>query len=112
MLREGLCALIELQRDMEVVAAARFGDEAVQRFMQHRPHVTLMDLDLPGAAGVQAIRAIRQIDPSACVIGLFTYECDESRDKALQAGARKCLVKDHLNHDLLSYIRESQQSLY
>ena len=61
-----------------------------------------MDLDLPSAAGITAIQEILKIDPAASVLGLFTYEWDESRARALRAGARGCLAKDRLNQDLIS----------
>jgi DNA-binding NarL/FixJ family response regulator len=64
-----------------------------------------MDLDLPSRAGIAAIREIRQIDPNACVLGLLTYEWDQSRAEALRAGAYSCLTKDRLNDDLVSTVR-------
>jgi DNA-binding NarL/FixJ family response regulator len=102
--REGLSLLINLQPDMELVCAVASGKEAVEAFREHRPEVTLMDLDLASAAGITALQEILQIDPDACVIGLFTYEDDRSRVDALQAGARHCLNKDRLNQDLVSLI--------
>ena len=106
LLREGLTLLIDLQPDMELVGVLASGKEAVQAFTRIRPDVTLMDLDLPSAAGIRAIREILKIDPSACVLGLFTYEEDESRAHALRAGARNCITKDRLNQDLVSLVRE------
>jgi len=91
---------------MELVAAAVSGEEAVQAFIQHWPDVTLMDLDLPSAAGITALQEIRKIDPAACVLGLFTYEGDESYAQALRAGARSCIAKDRLNQDLASRVRD------
>ena len=106
LLREGLTLLIDLQPDMELVGVAAAGKEAVQAFTQHRPDVTLMDLDLPSAAGITAIQEILKIDPATCVLGLFTYECDESRARALLAGARSCITKDRLNRDLAALVRD------
>ena len=106
LLREGLTLLIDLQPDMELVGTAASGEEAVQAFTQHRPDVTLMDLDLPSEAGIKAIQEILKIDPGTCVVGLFTYECDESRTLALRAGARSCITKDRLNQDLVSLVRD------
>ena len=65
LLREGLSLLIRLQPDMELVGTAASGEEAVQGFTKHRPDVTLMDLDLPSAAGITAIQKILKIDPAA-----------------------------------------------
>jgi DNA-binding NarL/FixJ family response regulator len=106
LLREGLKLLIDLQPDMELVGLVASGKEAVQAVTEQRPDVTLMDLDLPSGAGVQAIQEILKIDPAARVLGLLTYEWDESRTLALRAGARRCLTKDRLNQDLASLVRE------
>jgi DNA-binding NarL/FixJ family response regulator len=106
LLREGLRLLIQLQPDMELVAVAASGQEAVQTFRQHRPDVTLMDLDLPHAEGLTTLREILKIDPATCVIGLLTYQEDESGAHALRAGAKSCVTKDRLNQDLVSLIRD------
>jgi DNA-binding NarL/FixJ family response regulator len=106
LLREGLSLLIQLQPDMELVGVVASGDEAVESFTQDRPDVTLMDLDLPSGAGIAALREILTIDPAALVLGLLTYEWDESRTAALRAGARTCITKDRLNEDLISLVRD------
>jgi DNA-binding NarL/FixJ family response regulator len=106
LLREGLSLLISLQPDMELAATATQAQEAVEFFRTHRPDVTLMDLDLPLGAGVEAIRQIRRIDPNAAVIGLLTYERDGSGEEALQAGARGYVAKDRLNEELVPQIRK------
>jgi len=106
LLREGLSLLIQLQPDMELVGVAASGEDAVQSFTRDRPDVTLMDLDLPSGAGISAIQAILKIDPAAYVLGLLTYEWDESRTEALRAGARMCITKDRLNEDLVSLVRD------
>ncbi len=106
LLREGLSLLIRLQPDMELVGTAASGEEAVQGFTKHRPDVTLMDLDLPSAAGITALQEILKIDPATCVLGLFTYEGDESCAQALRAGARSCIAKDRLNQDLAALVRD------
>jgi DNA-binding NarL/FixJ family response regulator len=106
LLREGLTLLIDLQPDMELVGVAASSEEAVQAFTQHQPDVTLMDLDLPSAAGIRAIQEILKIDPAACVLGLFTYEEDEACAQALRAGARSCIAKDCLNQDLAALVRD------
>jgi DNA-binding NarL/FixJ family response regulator len=91
---------------MELVGLAASGEEAVQSFRQHRPDVTLMDLDLPFGAGIAALREILRIDPATSVLGLLTYEWDESRTQALNAGARCCITKDRLNQDLVALVRD------
>ena len=106
LLREGLSLLIHSEPDLELVGAVASGEEAVQWFTQHRPDVTLMDLDLPSGSGIAAIRAILQMDPGTCVLGSCTYDWDESSVQALRAGARNCLTKDRLNQELVSLARD------
>ena len=106
LLREGISLLIGLHADMELVESATSGPDAVQCFAQHRPDVTLMDLDLPSGTGIAAVQEILDLDPAACIIGLLTYEWDATRSRALRTGARACLTKDRLNDELISLIRE------
>jgi two-component system NarL family response regulator len=106
LLREGLTLLMDLQPGMELVAVVASGDEAVQAYTQHRPDVALMDLDLPSGGGITALQRILKIDPAACVIGLSTYEWDESCTQAMRAGARSCITKDRLNQDLVALVQD------
>jgi len=103
--REGVALIINRQRDMEVVGAAASGEEAVELFSRNRPDVTLMDLQLGVMTGVQAIRAIRQIDPQAKVVALTMYQGDEDIYRALEAGAAAYLLKDSLSDDLIRVVR-------
>ncbi|MGE3840344.1 MAG: LuxR C-terminal-related transcriptional regulator, partial [Vicinamibacterales bacterium] len=68
--------------------------------------VVLMDLQLPGMPGVDAIRAIRQLDPSARIVVLTMYDGDEDIYRALDAGATTYLLKDSLSEDLVRVVRE------
>ena len=106
LLRAGLGASIGAESDMEIVAAACNGQEALELFRQHRPDITLMDLKMPVMGGVEAILAIRGQFPSAKVIVLSTYEGDEDIYRALEAGAATYLLKDTLAADLARVIRE------
>ena len=106
LLRAGLGASIGAERDMEIVAAASNGKEAVEQFQKHRPDVTLMDLKMPVMGGVEAIRQIHGQCPSAKVIVLSTYEGDDDIFRALEAGATTYLLKDTLAEDLVRVIRE------
>ena len=92
--REGLVMLLGLSPQVEVVAAAADGDEAVKLARRHRPDVVLMDLRMPRCDGVAATRSILAELPSTRVIVLTTYADDLSVFAALEAGARGYLTKD------------------
>jgi DNA-binding NarL/FixJ family response regulator len=104
--REGIALILRQQPDMEVVGLAATVAEAVAQFEQQRPDVTLMDLRLGGQSGVDAIRAIRRIDPSARIVVLTMYEGDEDVHRAHEAGAVTYLLKDMLSDELLRVVRE------
>jgi two-component system NarL family response regulator len=104
--REGISLIIDMQPDMHIVGLAASGEEAVALFRQHRPDVTLMDLQLPGISGLEAIKRIRTEDPKARVIVLTMYEGDEDIYRALQAGAATYLLKNTLSDDLVRVVRE------
>ena len=106
--REGIALIVNRQPDMEVVASAASVPEAVDRFLEHRPDVTLMDLRLRGASGTEAIEAIRRHDPRALIIVLTMYDGDEDIYRALHAGAATYLLKDTLSDDLIREVREVQ----
>ncbi|GAC1656182.1 MAG: response regulator transcription factor [Acidobacteriaceae bacterium] len=103
--RQGLAALIGTVPDMQVVAQASDGQQAVAMFSQHRPDITLMDLRLPKLGGVDAITAIRKDHPQARIIVLTTFDGDEDIYRALQAGARGYLLKDMFGDELMDAIR-------
>ena len=105
LLREGLAALIGNQSDMEQVAEASNGREALELFRKHRPDITLMDLQMPEMGGIDAISAIRGEFPEARIIVLTTHAGDFQVTRALKAGARAYLVKGMLRKELLETIR-------
>ncbi|GAA4858321.1 response regulator transcription factor [Saccharopolyspora rosea] len=92
--REGLVVLVGLLPDVEVVAAAADGEQAVALVGEHRPDVVLMDLRMPRLDGVAATRLVRERHPGVHVVVLTTYSDDESVFAALRAGARGYLTKD------------------
>jgi two-component system NarL family response regulator len=104
--REGLALIVNHQPDMEVVGSASSGEEAVERFMKLRPDITLMDLQLDGMSGVEAIRAIRKQAPNARIVVLTMYQGDEDIYRALQAGAATYILKDTLSDDLIRVVHE------
>jgi DNA-binding NarL/FixJ family response regulator len=105
-MREGIVLIVGLDPSLTVVAEASTGEEAVARFVEHRPDVTLMDLHLPGMNGLQAIHAIRRVQPDAKIIVLTMYAGDTNIYQALQAGAMGYLLKDTVPDDLIRIIHD------
>jgi DNA-binding NarL/FixJ family response regulator len=103
--RSGLAGVISHQPELELVAEAQDGAQAVERYREHHPDVVLMDLRMPGMDGVTAIRTIRSEFPDARILALTTYEGDVDIHRALEAGARGYLIKDMLLTDVLTAIR-------
>ncbi|HEX3183231.1 MAG TPA: response regulator transcription factor [Pyrinomonadaceae bacterium] len=106
LLREGIAALVNNQPDMTLVAEAATGAEALERFKQHVPDVTLMDLRLPDMSGIDILIAIRTEFPEARIIMLTTFEGDVEIHRALQAGARGYVLKNMPPSQLLDVIRQ------
>jgi DNA-binding NarL/FixJ family response regulator len=106
LVREGVALIIAREPDMQVVAAAANGEEAVALFKRERPDVTLMDLQLPVLSGLDAIKEIRREDRDARIIVLTMYQGDEDIHRALSAGAATYLLKDTLSDDLIRFVRE------
>jgi DNA-binding NarL/FixJ family response regulator len=105
LLREGIAALIGSEEDMELIAEASNGREAVEQFRRHHPDVTLMDLQMPEMSGIDALSAIRGEFPDARIIVLTSYAGDIQISRALRGGARGYLLKDMLRKELLETIR-------
>jgi DNA-binding NarL/FixJ family response regulator len=105
LLRSGIGALIATQPDMQLVAEAANGKEAVQLYREFRPDVTLMDLQMPDMSGLDAIIAIKSEDPSARVIVLTTYSGDVLAQRALKAGAQAYVLKSLVRTEILDTIR-------
>jgi DNA-binding NarL/FixJ family response regulator len=103
--RQGIVGLLADQADMQLVAEASNGREAIQQFRAHRPDVTLMDLQMPEMNGLDAVIAIRGEFPEAKIIVLTTYTGDVQVLRALKAGARAYLLKNLLHRELLETIR-------
>jgi two-component system NarL family response regulator len=103
--RDGLNAVINDQPDMQVVAEAANGKEAVLLARQHHPDVLLIDLRMPQLSGLEATNAIRAEWPEACIVILTTYDGDEDIYRALQAGAQAYLLKGIPRAQLLETIR-------
>src|SRR5436309_4529930 len=105
LLREGIATLVNAEPDMKLVAEASNGKEAVEKFRSHRPDITLMDIQMPGVNGIEAITQIQSECPDARIIVLTTYTGDVQVIRALRAGARGYILKGHVHRELLETIR-------
>jgi DNA-binding NarL/FixJ family response regulator len=104
--REGLATVIKDQPDMLLISEASSGREAIQRFREYRPDVTLMDLRLPDVSGIDAMIAIRTDFSEARIVVLSTFDGDVEIQGALQAGARGYMLKSMAPRELVQVIRE------
>jgi two-component system, NarL family, response regulator len=104
LLRKGIATLVNAEPDMKLVAEAANVEEAVESFRLHRPDVTLMDIQLPGLNGIEAINRILNEFPNARIIVLTTYTGDAQVLRALRAGARAYVLKGHVHRELLETI--------
>jgi DNA-binding NarL/FixJ family response regulator len=108
LLRNGIAGLVNAEPDMKMIAEAATGVEAIKQFRQHRPDITLMDLQMPDMSGIEAIIGIRSDFPEARIIVLTTYSGDVQVIRALRAGARGFLLKGRVNREMLDVIRSVQ----
>jgi two-component system, NarL family, response regulator len=103
--RQGLVTIINRDPEMTVIAQAEDGQQAIDRFREHQPDVTLMDLRMPKVTGVEAIRAICAEAKTARIIVLTTYDGDEDIYNGLHSGAQGYLLKDTKSNELRNAIR-------
>jgi DNA-binding NarL/FixJ family response regulator len=106
LMREGIAAVIRDAADMGLVAEAINGQEAIERFREFRPDITLMDLRLPDMSGIEAVRAIRKEFKEARIIMLTTFDGDVDIRRALEAGAQGYLLKTMPRPELVETIRK------
>jgi len=106
LVRTGVAKIINHEPDLDVVAEASNGLEAVAAFESYRPDVTLLDLRMPLMEGVEVVRQIRERDPQAKVIVLTTYDTDDDISRALKAGAKAYVLKDISADDLIACIHD------
>ncbi len=105
LMREAIASTIRQQADMILVAAAGNGDEAIIAYRQHKPDVTLMDLQMPVMNGILATEAIIREFPLARIVILTTFSGDIQATRALRVGAMGYLLKGTLRMDLIATIR-------
>ena len=104
--REGVVSILNRAGDITVVAEAKDGIEAVERFQECRPDVAVLDLEMPRLSGIEAIRKIIGLAPDARIVVLTTYAGDDRIHRALEAGASAYLLKDAVTDVLLDAIRK------
>lgn len=105
LLREGLKALLAMDEQLEVVAEATDGREAIRIASEEHPDLILMDLSMPNTNGTEAIRAIKRRNPDTKIIVLTVHKTEEYVRTALQAGANGYALKDDTHQELISAIR-------
>jgi two-component system, NarL family, response regulator len=103
--RDGLANIVNQQKDMQVVAEASDGDEAITRYNEHRPDVMVLDLRMPRRDGVAVVDAVLDQHPKANLLIMTTYDGDEDIFKSLSRGARGYLLKDAPRQEILAAIR-------
>lgn len=103
--RSGLAASLELEDDLRVAGELDRGDQACERYAQLRPQVVLMDLQLPGAGGVETTALLLRQHPEARVLIFSTFARDDEIQAALRAGALGYVPKSASREDLLAAIR-------
>jgi len=106
MVRMGLSASLNVEPDLEVVAEAESGEEALDAYRRHSPSIVIMDVRLPGMSGADATAAIIREFPGARILMLSTHAGEEEIYRALQAGARGYVLKSTVREELLHAIRE------
>jgi len=103
--RQGLALMLAAVEDLDVVAEATTGAEAVALAAEHRPDVVVMDVRMPDLNGIDATRRLLAADPSVGVVVLTMFEDDDSVFAAMRAGARGYLLKDADRDEILQSIR-------
>lgn len=103
--RQGLRSLLEAEEDIEVVAEADSGPRAVAMTRTRQPQVIVMDVRMPDGGGVEACRALRDLNPAISVIMLTSYSDDEALFSSIMAGAAGFVLKQIRGHDLVEAIR-------
>jgi DNA-binding NarL/FixJ family response regulator len=100
-----LRTILSAEPDIEVVAEAYDGAEAVEAVLRYRPDLVLMDLRMPGVDGLTAIEQIEQLEPRSIVVALTTFDLDSYVLRAMRAGAAGYLLKDTAPVDLVDLVR-------
>ncbi len=111
LVRRGIRTILAEASDVEVVAEAENGRQAIARFHEHRPDVTLMDVRMPGMDGPEAVEMIVRTHPLARIIILSSYDTEEDIHRAIRGGARGYLLKEADAREMLNAIRNVHAGL-
>ena len=109
MVRMGLSSSLNAEEDMEVIAEAGNGEDALGVYRRDRPNLVLMDVRLPGMSGADAVSAITKEFPDACILMLSTHSGESEVYRSLQAGARGYILKSAMREELLRAIRQVRE---
>ena len=105
LIRRGLSMMLGAESDIEVVATAEDGQQAIDLALEHSPDVIIMDLQMPGISGVDATRKITAHKPDIRVVVLTTFDHDDLVFDANRAGAQAYLLKDATESEILKTVR-------
>jgi DNA-binding NarL/FixJ family response regulator len=111
LLRAGIAAVLKGKSDLTIVGEASNGREAIEKFRALRPDVTVMDLQMQGMSGIDAMRAIRLASPTARIVVLTTFSGDVLAQRALKAGAFAYVLKERVRAELADIIRAVHQGM-
>ena len=107
--REGIVNVIDAQDDMEVVAEANDGLEALVKARSLHPDVVLMDISMPGCDGLEGARLLLREQPEACIVMLTVRDDDDQLFEAIKSGAQGYLLKTLRSYELVEMLRAAQR---
>lgn len=105
--RAGFKQLLSTTTDIKVLAEACSGEEAISLCVQIQPDVIIMDINMPGIGGIEAIRRIATRLPGSCIIALTVHESEPFPSRVLEAGAKAYLSKRCAPQELVQAVRET-----
>src|SRR5262249_56162618 len=106
MMREGLRSVLEGYEDIEIVGEAADGEEAVNALTLIRPHVVVMDINMPKLNGIEATARLKSLYPDLIIIGLSVNAEEENQKAMKRAGASRLVAKDAAVEQLYAAIKE------
>lgn len=107
LVRAGLAGLLAETRDLDVVAQASSGEQALVLAREHHPEVVLMDLSMPGLGGIETTKILSGQDPAPRVVVLTSFHDSDHVDRALRAGAIGFVLKDSEPEAVLDAVRQA-----